>query len=88
MSESPPDFTDITRRLIGRRASSAALGDLDDAALISAIESLTALRHEVERCQAIAAAELARRSSTRFGIRGLAQRAGHTSTGHLLQSIG
>ena len=87
MSESPPDFTDLTRRLVGRNGSSAAFGTLDDAALIAAIESLTALRHEVERCQAIAAAELARRSSTRFGIRGLAQRAGHTSTGHLLQSI-
>ena len=87
MPETRPDLADIVGRLIGHGVSSATFLPLDDAALVAAVESLTALRHEVERCQAIAAAEVARRSSTRFGVRGLAQRTGHASTGHLLQSI-
>jgi hypothetical protein len=87
MPESPTDLADIVGQLIGREVSSATFIPLDDEALVKAVESLTRLRHEVERCQAIAAAEVARRSSTRFGVRGLAQRTGHASTGDLLQSI-
>lgn len=87
MPESRRDLADIVGQLIGREVSSATFIPLDDAALMAAVESLTALRHEVERCQAIAAAEVARRSSTRFGVRGLAQRTGHANTGNLLQSI-
>ena len=87
MPETPPDLTDIVGQLIGREVSSATFIPLDDAALVAAVESLTRLRHEVERCQAIAAAEVARRSSTQFGVRGLAQRTGHANTGDLLQSI-
>lgn len=87
MPESPPDLADIVGRFIGREVSSATFIPLEDRALVAAVESLTRLRHEVERCQAIAAAEVARRSSTRFGVRGLAQRTGHASTGDLLQSI-
>ena len=87
MPESPPDLADIVGQLIGREVSSATFIPLDDEALVKAVESLTRLRHEVERCQAIAAAEVARRSSTRFGVHGLAQRTGHASTGDLLQSI-
>lgn len=87
MPESRPDLADIVGRFIGREVSSATFIPLDDEALVAAVESLTRLRHEVERCQAITAAEVARRSSTRFGVRGLAQRTGHASTGDLLQSI-
>lgn len=87
MPESPQDLTDFVGQLIGREVSSATFIPLDDAALVAAVESLTALRHEVERCQAIAAAEISRRSSTPFGVRGLAQRTGHANTGDLLQSI-
>jgi hypothetical protein len=87
MPESPPDLADTVGWLIGREVSSATFIPLDDAALVAAVESLTRLRHEVERCQAIAAAEVARRSSTRFGVRGLAQRTGHANTGDLLQAI-
>ncbi|MFD4422401.1 DUF222 domain-containing protein [Agromyces sp. NPDC058484] len=90
MAESPadtPDFPDIVGRLVGPAVSSATFHTLDDAALLSAVESLTALRHEVERGQALATAEVARRSSTRFGVQGLARRTGHATTGHLLQSI-
>lgn len=87
MPESPPDLADIVGQFIGREVSSATFIPLDDEALVAAVESLTRLRHEVERCQAIAAAEVARRSRTRFGVRGLAQRTGHATTGDLLQSI-
>lgn len=87
MSDSPPAFADLVGSLVGPGVSSGTFVQLDDAALLAAVESLTALRHEVERCQAIASAEVARRSNTAFGVRGLAQRTGHASTGHLLQSI-
>ncbi len=87
MSDSAPDFADIVGRLVGPGVSSATFIPLGDDALLAAVESLTALRHEIERCQAIATAEVARRSSTAFGVSGLAQRAGHASTGQLLQSI-
>ena len=87
MPETRPGLADTVGRLIGHEVSSATFIPLDDAALVAAVESLTRLRHEVERCQAIAAAEVARRSSTPFGVRGLAQRTGHTNTGDLLQAI-
>ncbi|KRE31230.1 HNH endonuclease signature motif containing protein [Agromyces sp. Soil535] len=87
MPESTPDYADLARRLIGRAVSSATYDSLEDRGLLEVIQSLTVLRHEVERCQAIAAAEVARRSRVGFGVRGLAQRAGHASTGQLLQSI-
>ncbi|MEV1128464.1 DUF222 domain-containing protein [Agromyces sp. NPDC049794] len=87
MLEIPPDLADVARRLLGRGVSSGTFIPLDDAALLAAVEELTALRHEVERCQAIAVAEVARRSSVPFGGRGLAQRAGHVGTAQLVQSI-
>ena len=90
MSEHPrrlPDFAALTGELGGRGASSALFSSLDDASLIDSVEAITRLRHEVERWQALAAAEVARRSRVGFGVRGLARRAGHASTGHLLQSI-
>ena len=87
MPEMPSDLADVARRLLGRGVSSGTFIPLDDAALVAAVEELTALRHEVERCQAIAVAEVARRSSVPFGGRGLAQRAGHVGTAQLVQSI-
>lgn len=87
MSETRVDLTGLAGRFVTGSVTSAAFVDLDDASLLEAVEALTALRHDVERCQAIAAAEVARRSSVSFGGRGLAQRAGHTSSGALLQSI-
>jgi len=87
MPEMPSDLADVARRLLGRGVSSGTFIPLDDAALVAAVEELTALRHEVERCQAIAVAEVARRSSVPFGGRGLAQRAGHAGTAQLVQSI-
>lgn len=87
MPDSPPDLADIARRLIGRKVSTGTFVPLDDAALLAAVEELTVLRHEVERCQAIAVAEVTRRSRVPFGGRGLAQRSGHAGTGQLVQSI-
>ncbi|WP_448808157.1 DUF222 domain-containing protein [Agromyces bauzanensis] len=87
MPDFPPDLADVARRLIGGAVSPGTFIPLDDAALVAAVEELTALRHEVERCQAIAVAEVARRSSVPFGSRGLAQRAGHAGTGQLVQAI-
>jgi len=87
MPDSLPDFTGLAGELAERATSSASFAALDDANLVAAVEAITRLRHEVERCQAIAAAEVARRSHVGFGVRGLAQRAGHASTGQLLQSI-
>ncbi|GAA4369107.1 HNH endonuclease signature motif containing protein [Agromyces bauzanensis] len=87
MPDFPPDLADIARRLIGREVSTGTFIPLDDAALLAVVEELTLLRHEVERCQAIAVAEVARRSRVPFGVRGLAQRTGHAGTGQLVQSI-
>jgi Domain of unknown function (DUF222) len=87
MPEPLPDFATLAGQLARHGVSSAAFAALDDAALVAAVEAITALRHDVERCQAVAAAEVARRSRVGFGVRGLAQRAGHASTGQLLQSI-
>ncbi len=93
MSDHPrrlPDFASLTGELGGLGglgASSALFSSLDDASLIDSVEEITRLAHEVERWQAVAAAEVARRSRVGFGVRGLARRAGHASTGHLLQSI-
>ncbi|WP_136708367.1 HNH endonuclease signature motif containing protein [Agromyces sp. H66] len=56
MPDLPSDLADIARRLIGREVSTGTFVPLDDAALLAAVEELTALRHEVERCQAIARA--------------------------------
>lgn len=87
MPEIPSDLADVAHRLLGRGVTSSTFTPLDDAALVAAVEELTALRHEVERCQAIAVAEVARRSSVPFGSRGLAQRTGHAGTGQLVQAI-
>lgn len=87
MPDFPPDLADIARRLIGRKVSTGTFVPLDDTALLAAVEELTVLRHEVERCQAIAVAEVTRRSRVPFGVRGLAQRSGHAGTGQLVQSI-
>src|SRR5215207_1934296 len=87
MSETLPDFAAIAGELAGRGVESGAFTSLDDDALLAAIEAITTLRHEAERCQAIAVAELSRRSRVGFDQRGLAQRSGYANTGDLLQSI-
>src|SRR5215218_3983907 len=87
MSETLPDFAAMAGELTGRGVMSGAFMSLDDSALVAALQAITTLRHEVERCQAIAAAELSRRSRVGFGQRGLAQRSGHASTGAMLQTI-
>ena len=85
MAPSIPDFAGLTGRLRG--ASVPAMAELDDAALVAAVEAMTALRHELERWQAIAVAEVSKRSRVGFGQRGLAQRAGHSSASSFLQSV-
>lgn len=87
MPDFPPDLPDAARRLLGPSVTPGRFVSLDDAALVAAVEELTALRHEVERCQAMAVAEVARRSSVPFGSAGLARRAGHAGTGRLVQAI-
>ena len=87
MPDSLPDFVALAGEIAGRAVSSTSFAALDDTDLVSVVEAVTRLRHEVERCQAVAAAEVARRSRVGFGLRGLAQRAGHATTGELLQSI-
>jgi hypothetical protein len=85
MAPTLPDFAGLTAGLRG--AGVPAMAELDDAALMNAVEAVTALRHELERWQAIAAAEVSRRSRVGFGQRGLAQRAGHSSASSFLQSV-
>jgi hypothetical protein len=87
MPESLPDFPGLTARLAEHGMSPSAITALDDAGLVETVESITALRHELERWQALAAAEVAHRSRVGFGLRGLAQRAGHANTSRFLQSI-
>ena len=68
--------------------SSALFSSLDDASLIDSVEEITRLAHEVERCAGPRGSRgRPGARASRFGVRGLAQRAGHASTGHLLQSI-
>ncbi|MFD4420353.1 DUF222 domain-containing protein [Agromyces sp. NPDC058484] len=87
MPETLPDFAGITGELRSLGLTPASFHEADDATLVTALESISALRHEVERHQALAAAEVARRSRVGFGVHGLARRDGHTSAGAMLQSI-
>ncbi|MBM7832289.1 hypothetical protein JOE59_002994 [Agromyces cerinus] len=87
MAEALPDFSGLTALMSSCAPSSSTFSALDDRALVDAVEAITALRHEVERAQALAAAEVARRSKVAFGLQGLAQRTGHANAGELLQSI-
>ncbi|GAA1800928.1 HNH endonuclease [Agromyces neolithicus] len=87
MSETLPDFAGITGGLRAFGLTPAVFHAADDRALVVALETISVLRHEVERHQALAAAELARRSRAGFGQQGLARRDGHTSAGAMLQSI-
>ena len=87
MPETLPDFAGITGELRSLGLTPASFHGADDAALVTALESISALRHEVERHQALAAAEVARRSRAGFGQQGLARRDGHASAGAMLQSI-
>ncbi|GAA1760273.1 HNH endonuclease signature motif containing protein [Agromyces humatus] len=87
MSETLPDFAGITGALRGLGLTPARFHAADDAGLVGALEAISVLRHEVERHQALAAAEVARRSRAGFGQQSLARRDGHTSTGAMLQSI-
>lgn len=82
-----PDFAGITGVLRGFGVTPAEFRAADDAMLVAALEAVSALRHEVERVQALAAAELARRSRVAFGQQGLARRGGHMSAGAMLQQI-
>lgn len=87
MPESLPDFAAMAGEMSGERVTSGEFAALDDDALVDALATITMLRHAVERCQAIAAAELSRRSRVAFGQRALARRSGHANTGDMLQSI-
>ena len=87
MPETLPDFAGITGELRAFGLTPAAFHAADDGALVAALETISALRHEVERHQALAAAEVARRSRVGFGQQSLARRDGHASTGAMLQSI-
>ncbi|MFB6611350.1 DUF222 domain-containing protein [Agromyces sp. NPDC056379] len=87
MAQTLPDFSGLTALMSSCAPSSSSFSALDDRALLEAVEAITALRHEVERAQALAAAEVVRRSKVAFGLQGLAQRAGHSNAGELLQSI-
>ncbi|GAA1808022.1 hypothetical protein [Agromyces neolithicus] len=87
MSEPLSDFAGITGALRAFGLTPAVFHAADDRALVVALEAISVLRHEVERHQALAAAELARRSRAGFGQQWLARRDGHTSAGAMLQSI-
>ncbi|MCD2440691.1 DUF222 domain-containing protein [Agromyces sp. SYSU K20354] len=87
MPETLPDFTGFTGALRALGLSPASFHAADDAGLVAALEAISVLRHEVERHQALAAAEVSRRSRAGFGQQGLARRDGHASTGAMLQSI-
>ena len=87
MPETLPDFAGITGELRPLGLNPAAFHAADDVALVAALESISALRHEVERHQALAAAELARRSRVGFGRRASPGATGTRSTGAMLQSI-
>ncbi|MGW9629987.1 DUF222 domain-containing protein [Agromyces sp. NPDC055520] len=87
MTETLPDYGGIAAVLSASAGVPGAFSTLDDAALLKSVEAITALRHEAERAQALAAAEVVRRSKVAFGMHGLAQRAGHANAGGLLQSI-
>src|SRR5688572_30972019 len=87
MPETLPDFAGITGELRAFGLTPAAFHAAADGALVAALETISALRHEVERHQALAAAEVARRSRVGIGQQSLARRDGHASTGAMLQSI-
>lgn len=87
MPDTLPDFAGITGELRSFGLTPATFHAADDRALVAALETISVLRHEVERHQALAAAEVARRSRVGFGQQSLARRDGHTSTGAMLQSI-
>ncbi|KRC61692.1 hypothetical protein ASE14_12735 [Agromyces sp. Root81] len=87
MPEPLPDYSSLAAALSASATSPGTFSALDDPALVDAVEAITALKHAVERAQALAAAEVVRRSRVAFGIHGLAQRAGHANAGELLQSI-
>ncbi|WP_157000983.1 HNH endonuclease [Agromyces laixinhei] len=87
MTETLPDYSGIAAMLSASATSPGTFSALDDPALVDAVEAITSLKHAVERAQALAAAEIVRRSKVAFGIRGLAQRTGHASAGELLQTI-
>ena len=87
MPDTLPDFAGITGELRSFGLTPATFHAADDRALVAALETISVLRHEVERHQALAAAEVARRSRVGFGQQSPARRDGHTSTGAMLQSI-
>ncbi|WP_173922607.1 hypothetical protein [Agromyces sp. Marseille-P2726] len=87
MPEPLPDFAGITRAIPASGLTPAAFRAADDAALVAALEGISTLRHELERLQALAAAEVARRSRVPFGQQGLARRDGHASATQMLQKI-
>jgi hypothetical protein len=76
--------------LLSSAASVAALEPFEvisSPELISAIEQIASLRRCVDRVAALAAAELARRSSHELGDDGLARAGGYLSTEHMIQSL-
>lgn len=87
MPEPLPDFAAITGELRAFGLTPARFHGADDHSLVEALEAISVLRHEVERHQALAAAEVARRSRVGFGQQSLARRDGHTSAGAMLQKI-
>ncbi len=87
MPEPLPDFAEMVADLRALRLTPAAYHDAEDTALVAALEAISVLRHEVERHQALAAAEVAHRSRVGFGRHGLARRDGHASASAMLQSI-
>jgi len=86
MSAASPPFAELGDAV---RAAARAWhpADRSDRELLEALRALSELRHEVERLQALAAAEAARRSRTVFGAQGLARRDGHATTTALVQHV-
>ena len=80
-------FTDLTGTLAGSGVCTLSYANLSDDEAMLTHQTIAALAREVEKCAALSAADLTRRSDPALGQAGLAWRKGHVNPEAMLQHI-
>ena len=80
-------FTDLTGTLAGSGVCTLSYANLSDDEAMFTHQTIAALAREVEKCAALSAADLTRRSDPALGQAGLAWRKGHVNPEAMLQHI-
>ena len=81
-------FATLTGTLAAAGLDAASFAGLSDGEVQAGFTAITLLQGEVAKCQALSAAEIARRSDRALGRDGLAWRAGHVNPEAMLQFLG